>query len=41
MVADPGYDDQELYELSTRLGFQLVCPVHKYRKTPGIKTETG
>lgn len=35
MVADPaGYDDKELYDLSTRLGFQLVCPVHRYRKTP-------
>ncbi len=26
MVADPGYDDQKLYELSRDLGFQLVCP---------------
>ena len=34
MVADPGYDDHELYDLSTEKGFQLVCPVHRYRKTP-------
>ena len=30
----PGYDDQNLYDLSTSLGFQLVCPVHRYRNTP-------
>jgi Transposase DDE domain len=34
MTADPGYDDQNLYDLSTGLGFQLVCPVHRYRSTP-------
>ena len=34
MTADPGYDDQSLYDLSTGLGFQLVCPVHRYRRTP-------
>ena len=34
MAADPGYDDQNLYDLSTSLGFQLVCPVHRYRNTP-------
>ncbi len=27
MVADPGYDDQHLYELSMYIGFQLACPV--------------
>ena len=28
MTADPaGYDDQNLYDLSTDLGFQLVCPL--------------
>ncbi len=31
MIADPGYDDQNLYDLSIRLGFQLVCPVRIYR----------
>ncbi len=34
MIADPGYDDQNLYDLSIRLGFQLVCPVRIYRTTP-------
>ncbi len=34
IVADPGYDDQSLYELSTKWGFQLVCPIRRYRKTP-------
>jgi len=34
MVADPGYDDQELYDLSMTKGFQLVCPVRRYKNTP-------
>jgi Transposase DDE domain len=34
MIADPGYDDHELYESSLKMGFQLVCPVRRYRKTP-------
>jgi len=34
MVADPGYDDNILYELSINLGFQLVCPVRRYKNTP-------
>jgi hypothetical protein len=34
MIADPGYDDQNLYDLSTGLGFQLVCPVRRYKNTP-------
>lgn len=34
MIADAGYDDQNLYDLSIRLGFQLVCPVRRYRTTP-------
>lgn len=33
MVADPGYDDQSLYDLSLKMGFQLVCPVRRYRNT--------
>jgi len=33
ITADPGYDDQNLYDLSMDLGFQLVCPVHRYRST--------
>lgn len=34
MVADPGYDDHYLYELSTDLEFQLVCPIRRYKNTP-------
>ena len=35
MIADPaGYDDQNLYDLSTGLNFQLVCPVCRYKNTP-------
>lgn len=27
MIADPGYDnDQNLYDLSMNMGFQIVCP---------------
>jgi len=33
MSADPGYDDHELYDLSTELGFRLVCPVQRYKNT--------
>ena len=32
--ADPGYDDHELYEFSNNMGFQLVCPVRRYKNTP-------
>jgi len=34
MSADPGYDDHELYDLSTDMGFQLVCPIQRYKNTP-------
>ena len=34
MSADPGYDDHELYDLSSSMGFQLVCPVQRYKNTP-------
>jgi len=34
MIADPGYDDQSLYDLSMDLGFELICPVHRYKNTP-------
>ena len=34
MSADPGYDDHKLYDLSTELGFRLVCPVQRYKNTP-------
>ena len=33
MVADPGYDDKELYEYSKGLGIDLVCPVERYKST--------
>jgi hypothetical protein len=35
MIADPGYYDQNLYDLSTILGFHLVCIVDtRYKNTP-------
>ena len=33
MSADPGYDDLELYNFSIDMGFQLVCPVKRYKNT--------
>ena len=33
MSADPGYDDHKLYDLSNNMGFQLVCPVQRYKNT--------
>jgi Transposase DDE domain len=33
MIADPGYDDQNLYDLSMNLGFELVFPVRRYKNT--------
>jgi len=33
MIPVPGYDDQKLYGLSGDLGFQLVCPVRRYKNT--------
>jgi hypothetical protein len=34
MVADPGYDGKKLYDLSLKRGFQLVCPIRRYKNTP-------
>jgi hypothetical protein len=34
MSADPGYDDLKLYDLSSSMGFQLVCPLQRYEKPP-------
>jgi hypothetical protein len=34
MSADPGYDDHELYDLSTELRFRLVCSIQRYKNTP-------
>ncbi len=31
MVADPGYDDRNLYDLDMQMEFQLVCPVRRYK----------
>jgi hypothetical protein len=32
MVADPGFSGKKLYDLSLKKGFQLVCPVKRYKK---------
>lgn len=34
MVADPGFGGKNLYDLSMKKGFQLVCPVKRYKNTP-------
>ena len=34
MVADPGYDDKDLYDLSLKKGFQLVFPIRRYKVRP-------
>ena len=34
MVADPGFSGKRLYDLSLKKGFQLVCPIRKYKNTP-------
>jgi hypothetical protein len=34
MVADPGFDSQKLYDFSIKKGFELVCPVKRYKNTP-------
>ena len=39
MVADPGYDDHYLYELSMNMGFQLVCPIRRYKNTPAERLQ--
>jgi hypothetical protein len=33
VVADPGYDGKKMYDLSIKKGFQLVCPVKRYKRT--------
>jgi hypothetical protein len=37
VVADPGFNSQKLYDLSLKRGFQLVCPVRRYKNTPEEK----
>jgi hypothetical protein len=40
MVADPGYDDKNLYEYSKKLlGIDLVCPVERYESMPKKRLE--
>ena len=40
MVADPGYDDKELYEYSKKtLRIDLVCPVERYESTSKKRLE--
>ena len=34
MVADPGFSGKNLYDFSIKRGFQLVCPIKKYKNTP-------
>jgi Transposase DDE domain len=34
MVADPGFSGKNLYDMSLKMGFQLVCPIKKYKSTP-------
>ncbi len=40
MVADPGYDDKNLYKYSKRvLGIDLVCPLERYESTSKERLE--
>ena len=40
MVANPGYDDNKLYEYSKKtLGIDLVCPVERYKNTSKKRLE--
>jgi len=39
MVADPGYDDKELYEYSKGLGIDLICPVKRYKSSSKERLE--
>ncbi len=40
MIADPGYDDKNLYKYSKKvLGIDLVCPVERYENTPKERLE--
>lgn len=39
-AADPGYDDQKLYDYSSNvLGIDLVCPISRYESTAGDRLE--
>ncbi len=40
MIADPGYDDKNLYKYSKKVfGIDLVCPVERYESTPKERLE--
>ena len=40
IIADPGYNDKNLYEYSKKtLGINLVCPVKRYKSTPKERLE--
>jgi hypothetical protein len=40
MIADPGYDDKNLYKYSKKvLGIDLICPVKRYESTSKKKLE--
>ncbi len=40
MAADPGYDDNKLYEyIKKALGIDLVCPVERYENTSRKRLE--
>jgi hypothetical protein len=39
MIGDSGYDDHKLYDLSNKRGFELVCPVQRYKNTPNNRLE--
>jgi hypothetical protein len=34
MVADPGFSGNKLYDFSIKKGFELVCPIKRYKNTP-------
>lgn len=39
VVADAGYDDQNLYDFTRQRGARLVCPIKKYQHTKGKRLE--
>ena len=39
MIGDSAYNDHKLYDLSTKRGFELVCPVQRYKNTSNNRLE--
>jgi hypothetical protein len=39
IIGGSGYDDHKLYDLSTKRGFELLCPVQRYEHTPPDRLE--